>query len=84
MGATLEKARNAKRAAPARLATAAEGALKVNGIGIARTEEGGWALKVNLEAAAPDGAALPEEIGGVPVLYEVVGKVRALDARRRR
>jgi len=81
-GATLDQARAARQAALDRLAADRGGTLRVNGIGLARTKDGGWALKVNLEAAAPAGTALPEEISGVPVRYEVVGRVRARTARR--
>ena len=81
-GATLEQARAARQAALDRLARGRGGALRVNGIGLARTADGGWGLKVGLEAVAPAGTALPEEIGGVPVRYEVVGKVRTRTARR--
>ncbi|PYQ23926.1 MAG: hypothetical protein DMF81_07210 [Acidobacteria bacterium] len=78
-GATLDQARAARQAALDRLAADRGGTLRVN---LARTKDGGWALKVNLEAAAPAGTALPEEISGVPVRYEVVGRVRARTARR--
>jgi hypothetical protein len=80
---TLEEARAARREALPRL-PALSGALRVGGIGIARGESSGWMLKVNLEAAAPRGVALPPRIVGVPVRYEVVGKVRARASRGRR
>ena len=45
------------------------------GIGLAGSDP---ALKVNLRAAPKDKSALPSTIEGVPVIYDVVGKVRPL------
>jgi hypothetical protein len=47
----------------------------VNGIGIARTADG-YAVKVNLSHELEPDRALPETVGGVPVVVEVVGPVR--------
>lgn len=44
----------------------------VNGVGIARFGSG-WCVKVNL--SGPTRAVLPEEIDGVPVKVEMVGKI---------
>jgi hypothetical protein len=47
---------------------------EVSGIGIARSGTG-WALKVDLRR--PASRDLPEELDGVPVITEVVGRVVA-------
>jgi hypothetical protein len=50
----------------------------VSGVGVAPVA-GGYGVKVNL--ARPLGAerALPDEIGGVPVVVEVIGTIRPQD-----
>ena len=45
------------------------------GVGITRID-GGYGVKVNVEAAPAADAKLPEAIDGVPVRIEVVGKLR--------
>ncbi len=47
----------------------------VVGIGITRIGAG-YGLKVNLRETPADAAALPAEVGGVPVQLEVVGQPR--------
>lgn len=48
---------------------------KVVGVGITKLE-GGYGLKVNLEELPPADTPLPDNIEGVPVRFEVVGKIR--------
>lgn len=69
MAATLDQARTAKEA----VASALKHVRFVTGIGIAVTDDG-YEVKVNLER--PSKAALPATVEGVPVRYEVVGKIR--------
>ncbi len=69
-GVSLEAARAAKQKA----LTALEGRAEVNGVGITRVGAG-YGIKVNLAAAPPRGTALPEEVDGVPVLVEIVGRI---------
>jgi len=47
----------------------------VNGVGIGRGDDGGYVLKVNLrrDSARRD---VPEEVDGVPVRVQTVGRVR--------
>jgi hypothetical protein len=66
---TLEQARAAKRKAVACLA-----ALPVVGVGITRIGDG-YGLKVNLSEGVADDA-VPEQMDGVPIKTEVVGKIR--------
>ena len=47
----------------------------VVGIGIARVE-GGYGLKVNLQQPLAEQGAVPQEIDGVPIRFEVVGPIR--------
>ena len=68
--ATLEQARAAKERAKALFARAGT----VVGVGINRVGDG-FGVKVNLSAAPPPDAALPESIDGVPVRVEVVGTI---------
>jgi hypothetical protein len=67
-GATLEEARAAKKRVREALADRPE----VTGIGITRHGDG-YAVKVDL---AKPCAAVPPEMGGVPVHAEIVGRVR--------
>jgi hypothetical protein len=46
---------------------------KVNGVGITR-QGGRYAVKVSFEAP-PQSGDLPREIAGVPVIFQVVGKI---------
>lgn len=66
--ATLTEARAAKARAESMLARNR----KVNGIGLSR-RGAGWCIKVNL--SGPTRANLPDEIDGVPVYVEQVGKI---------
>ena len=47
----------------------------VNGVGIAPSA-GGYAVKVNLARPLQPERALPDDIDGVPVIWEVVGTIR--------
>ena len=55
---------------------------EVSGVGIAPIEDDGWAFKVNLRRPAEHD--LPEAVGGVPVISEVVGRVVASGLSTRR
>jgi len=44
------------------------------GIGLSGSD---LALKVNLGSPPADKSALPKSIDGVPIIYDVVGKIRA-------
>jgi hypothetical protein len=46
----------------------------VNGVGLSRQGEG-YAVKVNFEAEPRDQGNMPREIGGVPVIVQVVGQI---------
>ena len=48
---------------------------RVCGIGLTR-RKGVYTVKVNLESEPDDDAELPEEIDGVPVVVQVMGKLR--------
>ena len=67
-GATLDQARAAKEKVRKALADRPE----VTGIGITRHGDG-YAVKVDLARPC---AAVPPEMGGVPVHSEIVGRVR--------
>jgi hypothetical protein len=45
----------------------------VNGVGLTR-RDGSYAVKVNLEMA-PDEQDLPKDIDGVPVVFNVIGRI---------
>lgn len=45
----------------------------VNGVGLTR-RHGSYAVKVNLEAPPDD--KLPQDIDGVPVVFNVIGRIR--------
>jgi len=45
-------------------------------IGIMKLDEDQFGLKVNLTEEPPTGISLPDEIEGVPVKVEVVGRIR--------
>lgn len=66
----LEKARAAKKKAKSALAH-----LDPGGIGLTR-HAGRYAVKVLLRNDDNDGKSRPESIDGVPVVYQVVGRVR--------
>jgi hypothetical protein len=67
---TLEAARAAKDETKRRLADCAD----VVGVGVTRSSRG-YAVKVNL-CGAVDRARLPRMVKGVPLVFEVVGKIR--------
>ena len=71
MTISIEKARLAKERAKAELANLPG----IVGIGIGKVGAD-YAVKVNLRAALPSGAGVPERIAGVPVVLEVVGEIR--------
>lgn len=69
------------RAVQDQLVSQLESSALVNGIGLTR-DGSGWAIKVNLtrEVCPSDvheggGPLLPEEIEGVPILTQVLGKI---------
>jgi len=68
--ATIEKARAAKDEAKRRLADRAD----VVGVGVTRRGKG-YAVKVNLGQAV-DPTSVPHSLKGVPLVFEVVGKLR--------
>lgn len=72
---SLKLARSAKRRAAALL----ENLPGLVGIGLCKTSEGGYALKVNLEREPTPARRekVPKRIEGVPVAIEVVGKLKA-------
>lgn len=70
---TLEEARLAQ----ARVRKALEALVQVSGVGIERLPDG-FGVKVNLPSARVPFASLPKRLDGVPVRYEVVGKIRPL------
>ncbi len=70
---TIDEARAAKGA----VAKAFEH-LGVVGVGVTRIADG-YGVKVNLRESPPDGSLVLEEVGGVPVQVEVVGRIRKSD-----
>jgi hypothetical protein len=73
---SLETARAAKRTAWRRFRKLGN----VAGIGITSVR-GEYALKVNLNEPFDPGVAVPDEIDGVPLRIEVIGRVRARRTR---
>lgn len=72
--ATRDEASLAKTSIASLLA-AGPAAAFVAGIGLCRDPLGeGYAVKVNLRSPAPE-SSIPQEIDGVPVVSEVVGRV---------
>ncbi|WP_162915259.1 hypothetical protein [Desertibaculum subflavum] len=69
---SLEQARAAKSKAKRQLGPA----FQVVGVGLTKVS-GCPAVKVNL-AAPPIGTAMPKQIDGVPLVFEVVGRIRRL------
>jgi hypothetical protein len=69
-GTDIEKARSAK----AEVLTRFAGLAQLNGVGITRVGSG-FGVKVNLAEALGPGTELPEEIDGVPVVVELVGRI---------
>ena len=72
-GATIESARAAKQAA-ARIFGPLVG--EEVAVGITRLADDGFCLKVNLTSEPAKGVELPDEVEGVPVQVEVVGRIR--------
>ncbi len=70
---TLDAARDAKGPALEVFGRLAD----VAGIGITRFDDG-FGLKVNLTQEPEPGVELPQEVNGVPVRIEVVGRLRKL------
>lgn len=62
------------RAAKIKAAELAGDLAEVVGVGLTR-RAGSYAVKVNLKA--PTGESLPGDVDGVPIVYEVVGTIRA-------
>lgn len=63
------------RAAKARVSTLLPKQLKVNGVGITQVGED-YAVKVNLAEPPGEGVSLPDQLDGVPVVVEVVGRIQ--------
>jgi hypothetical protein len=72
---TLQLARSAKERA-AELLGNLPGLI---GIGLTKSARGGYALKVNLESEPTPArrSKLPKAIDGVPIAFEVVGRIKA-------
>jgi hypothetical protein len=72
---TIEEARAAKARAKVLLRNVAPGAPM--GIGITKLD-GGYGVKVNLQKALSSDIALPSEVDGVPLRFEITGPARSL------
>ena len=46
----------------------------VNGVGLAKQGDG-YAVKVNFEAEPQDKDGMPREIGGIPVIVQITGRI---------
>jgi hypothetical protein len=68
MNISIEAAREAKP----KVAALARQVATVVGVGLTKSD-GSYAVKVNL--GEPCGRSLPASVDGVPVLYEVVGRI---------
>jgi predicted ATP-grasp superfamily ATP-dependent carboligase len=66
--------RDQARAAKEQLAKAIRGTPGVVGVGLTKRGEG-YAVKVNLREPLPPERALPDRVGGVPVVTEIVGSI---------
>ena len=64
------------RAAKDRAKTVLSKVPGVVGLGLTKVDDQ-YAVKVNLEAALPKSLTVPNNIDGVPVMYEVVGRIKA-------
>ena len=71
--ASLESARAAKKNA-ARVIKSRVG--QEVAVGITRVSDSGYALKINLTTAPDRSVELPDEVDGVQLKVEVVGKIR--------
>lgn len=65
--------KDARRAKPKAM-EAARLCATVAGVGLTRVA-GSYAVKILLAETAPASAELPETVDGVPVVYEVVGRI---------
>ena len=74
--ATTDHDLDAARAAKDKLRVLLPKTARVAGVGIAE-REGRYVVKVNLESESD--VALPEEVDGVPVVFQVVGQIRKQD-----
>jgi hypothetical protein len=72
-GVSLESARAAKQFAAETFAPLVGEEVAV---GITRVDDEGFGLKVNLTSEPGLDVQLPDEVAGVPVLVEVVGRIR--------
>ena len=68
------------RAAKMRLGKLLPGSVSVSGIGITQVGED-YAVKVNLASAPPSELTLPQDLDGVPIVFEVVGTISARKPR---
>ena len=71
-----EKKLEAVRRLKKRIAELMPAGVEVVGVGIGLTGSEP-ALKVNLRASPTDNNSLPKVIEGVPIIYDIVGKIRA-------
>jgi hypothetical protein len=69
-----EKKMEAVRRAKARFAELVPDGVEVVGVGIGLSGSDP-ALKVNLRSAPADQSRLPKTVDGVPVIYDVVGRI---------
>jgi hypothetical protein len=69
---TLARARAAKQALLERIKLMPE----LRGVGITRLPGGGFGVKVNV-ASLPSSCEIPDDIDGVPVIVDVVGRITA-------
>ncbi len=72
-GIGLEQARAAKAKAKQKV----KGVAVVVGVGVTR-QGSDYAVKINLAASPAEGEQLPDSIDGVPICYEIVGRIKAL------
>lgn len=78
-GTDIDTARRAKAKALSLFGNLAQ----VNGIGIGRVDDG-YCVKINLSEYPPKTVRLPDNVDGVPVQLEVVGRIakRELQANK--
>lgn len=72
VGVAREQAREAKVALGATLADEPG----VRGLGLRRTDDGGWVVVVNVTGTEA-GSRIPSRVGATPVLTRVTGPIRA-------
>jgi len=70
--ATIEQARAAKTHVLAQLRHLRQ----LNGVGLARMDQG-YVVKVNLSEPLENQELIPQEVDGVPVVVDVVGRIAA-------